>query len=111
MRSDTVNRYNHVGETVEETEPMKYVFRLYVAGMTPRSTLAITNVRNICSRLLAGRYDLEVVDLYLDPARARYDQIIAIPTLVKASPSPLQRLIGDLSDRERVIKKLDLKWE
>ena len=87
----------------------RYVLRLYVAGTTPCSARAVENLRRICDELLVGRYDLEVVDVYQDPARARDEQIIAVPTLVKKLPAPLRRILGDLSDREQVLVGLDLK--
>ena len=80
----------------------RYELRLYVAGMTPRSTRAIANIKEICE-------DLRVIDLYQQPALAEGDQIIALPTLIKKLPPPLRRIIGDLSDRERVLIGLDLK--
>jgi circadian clock protein KaiB len=86
----------------------KYVLRLYVTGMTPRSTEAVAAVTDVCQALLAGRYDLEVVDLYQDPVRAKDAQVIAAPTLVRESPPPLRRLIGDLSDPERIRRGLNL---
>lgn len=88
---------------------LRYVLRLYVAGMTPRSTRAIANIREICEGHLQGRYDLQVVDIYQQPVLAEGDQIIAVPTLIKKLPVPLRRLIGDLSDREQVLIGLDLK--
>lgn len=87
----------------------RYVLRLYVAGMTPRSTRAITNIKEICEKDLKGLYTLQVIDLYQQPALAEGDQIIAVPTLIKKLPVPLRRIIGDLSDRERVLIGLDLK--
>lgn len=86
-----------------------YVLRLYVTGLTPRSTLAIANVRKICDEHLAGRYELEVIDLYQQPGLAKGEQIIAAPTLIKTLPLPLRRLIGDMSDPEKVLKGMDLK--
>ena len=86
-----------------------YRLRLYVAGMTPRSSLAIANIKEICEGELAGRFDLEVIDLYLKPALAAGDQIIAVPTLIRKLPTPLRRIIGDLSNRERVLIGLDLR--
>ena len=86
----------------------RYLLRLYVAGMTPRSVQAIANLKRICAEYLEGRYLLEVIDLYQQPERAREAQIIAAPTLVKELPSPLRRIIGDLADRERVLVALDL---
>ena len=86
-----------------------YVLRLYLAGMSPRSTEAFASVMRICDKYLAGRYELEVVDIYQNPAVAREDEIIASPTLVKRMPSPLRRLIGDLAREDRVLVGLDLK--
>ena len=85
-----------------------YVLRLYVTGMTPRSTQALAAIRSLCDEHLAGRYDLEVIDIYQHPQRAVDDQVIAAPTLVKTLPAPLRRLIGDLSDTHRVMVGLDL---
>ena len=86
-----------------------YVLRLYVTGLTPRSTLAIANVRKICDEHLAGRYELEVIDLYQQPKLAKGEQIIAAPTLIKTLPLPLRRLIGDMSDTEKFLIGMDLK--
>jgi len=86
----------------------RYVLRLFVSGMTPRSTRAVQNVRAICEKHLQGRYDLEVIDIYQQPTLARGEQIIAAPTLVKKSPAPLRYIIGDLSTTERVLRGLDL---
>lgn len=86
-----------------------YGLRLYVAGMTPRSARAIANIKEICEEHLKGRFTLEVIDIYQQPVLAEGDQIIAVPTLLKKLPPPLRRLIGDLSDRERVLIGLDLK--
>jgi circadian clock protein KaiB len=85
------------------------VLRLYVTGTTGRSMRAIQNVRRICEEHLAGTYQLEVVDLYKNLPLARGDQIIAAPTLVKRLPSPLRRLIGDMSDEQRVLVGPDLR--
>ena len=87
----------------------RYGLRLYVAGMTPRSTRAIANIKEICEEHLKERYDLQVIDLYQQPVLAEEDQIIAVPTLIKKQPPPLRRIIGDLSDRVRVLIGLDLK--
>lgn len=87
----------------------KYVLRLYVTGMTPRSTRAIQNIKKICDEELKGRCDLEVIDIYQRPMLAKGEQIIATPTLVKKLPLPLRRFIGDLSDMERIALGLDLK--
>ena len=86
-----------------------FVLRLYVAGMTPRSTLAITNIKKICEENLKGRYTLEVIDLYERPALAVGEQILAAPTLLKKLPLPLRRFIGDMSDTKKIIVGLDLR--
>lgn len=86
----------------------QYKLRLFITGSTPRSARAIENMRRICAENLEGRYDLEVVDVYQDPEATKELQIIATPTLVKILPEPLRRIIGDLSDRERVLAGLDL---
>jgi len=86
-----------------------YVLRLYVVGMTPRSTRAIENIRNICEEHLKGRYELEIVDIYEHPSLAKGEQIIAAPTLIKKLPVPLRRMVGDLSNKERVLLGLDLR--
>jgi circadian clock protein KaiB len=86
-----------------------YVFRLYVSGSTPRSTLAIANVRAICERYLPGRFDLEVVDVYQQPAMAKSGQVVAVPTLIKELPLPAQRFVGDMSNTERIVIGLNLQ--
>jgi circadian clock protein KaiB len=86
-----------------------YVLSLYLAGMTPRSTEAFANIKSICEKYLAGRYELEVIDIYQNPAVAKEDEIIASPTLVKRMPAPIRRLIGDLAREDRILVGLDLK--
>jgi circadian clock protein KaiB len=85
-----------------------YVLRLYVTGMTPRSGRAIKNLQAIYDEYLPGRYDLEIVDIYQQPVLTRGEQIIAAPTLIKKLPLPMRRIIGDMSDRDRVLLGLDL---
>ena len=85
-----------------------YLLRLYITGTTPRSVQAIANIKQICEKHLRGRFDLEVIDIYQKPQMAKRDQIIAMPTLVKELPAPLRRIIGDLSDTEKVLVGLDL---
>lgn len=85
-----------------------YLLKLYVTGMTPQSILAIENLKQICEEHLKGRYTLEVVDLYKNPALAAGEQIIAAPTLIKKLPLPLRRIIGDMSNIDRVLVGLDL---
>ena len=87
----------------------RYVLRLYIAGLTPRSTLAVQNIRKICEEHLEGRYELEVVDIYQQPTLAEGEQIIAAPTLVKKLPLPLRRFIGDMSNTERILVGMDLR--
>ena len=90
-------------------KPAKYLLRLYVTGTTGKSMRAIQNVRRICEEHLHGLYDLEVVDIYKNLPLARGDQIIAAPTLIKRLPAPLRRLIGDMSDEQRVLVGLDIR--
>ncbi len=87
----------------------KYVLRLYITGSTIRSVLALTNLKKICEEYLEGRYELEVIDLYQHPGLAKGEQIIAAPTLIKKIPLPFRRIIGDMSDKEKVLMGLDLK--
>jgi circadian clock protein KaiB len=89
----------------------RYTLRLYITGTTTRSTLAITNLRKVCEEYLEGRYELEVIDLYKKPALAKGDQIIAAPTLIKKLPLPFRRIIGDMSDKEKVLLGLDVRVE
>ena len=86
-----------------------YVLRLYVSGQTPRSVVAIENMRRICAEYLDQRYTFEVIDIYLHPEACQQQQIIAAPTLIKVLPHPLRRIIGDLSDTEKVLVGLDLR--
>ena len=92
-----------------QSDEAHYLLRLYVTGITPNSTRAITNIRKICEEHLQGRYALEVVDIYQQPTLAEGEQIIAAPTLIKKLPLPLRRLIGDLSNTEQVLLGLDLR--
>ena len=87
----------------------KFALRLYVAGETPKATRAFANLRKICEEHLAGRYSIEVVDLIENPALGRGDQILALPTLVRQLPTPIKKIIGDLSNTERVLVGLDLR--
>lgn len=96
-------------QAAREAREGRYVLRLYVTGMTPRSIRAVENVRAICEEHLQGRYDLEVIDIYQQPTLAEGEQIIATPTLIKKLPLPLRKVIGDMSSRERVLMGLDLQ--
>ena len=95
--------------TATRKTPAKYLLRLYVTGTTGKSMRAIQNVRRICEEHLQGVYDLEIVDIYKNLPLARGDQIIAAPTLIKRLPIPLRRLIGDMSDEQRVLVGLDVR--
>ena len=86
-----------------------YQLRLYVAGQTPKSLVALTNLKQICEQYLQGRYEIEVVDLLTSPQLAQGDQILALPTLVRRLPEPIKKIIGDLSNTERVLVGLDLR--
>jgi len=93
----------------EKSKHQKYVLRLYVAGITPRSREAIRTVTAICEENLAGRYDLEVVDIYQQPTLAKGEQIVAAPTLIKKLPVPLRKFIGSMADKEKLLVGLDLR--
>jgi circadian clock protein KaiB len=86
----------------------QYVLRLYVTGMTPRSTRAIKFVRDICEEHLHGQYALEIIDVYQSPGRLSEDQVVAIPTLVKCTPVPVRLMVGDMSNRKRLLQGLGL---
>jgi circadian clock protein KaiB len=91
-----------------QPDEQHYHLRLFVSGTTPRSAHAIQNIRTLCDEKLHGRYDLEVVDIYQHPELAQPEQIVVTPTLVKKLPLPLRKIIGDLSDKERVLIGLAL---
>ncbi len=93
----------------KRTRDSQYVLRLYVAGISPRSQQAILGVKAICEEHLAGRYDLQVIDIYQQPVLAKGEQIIAAPTLIKKLPLPLRRMIGDMADEQKVLVGLDLR--
>jgi len=90
-------------------QPKAWNLRLYVAGMTPRAMTALENLKTICEEHLAGDYSIEVIDLVKNPQLARGDQILAVPTLVRELPTPIKKIIGDLSNKERVLVGLDLR--
>jgi circadian clock protein KaiB len=96
-------------EALVHSKSEKYVLRLYITGMTPRSTRAIESIRKLCEEKLTGRYELEIIDIYQNPNLLQGEQILAAPTLIKKLPLPLRRLVGDLSDTERVLVGLDLR--
>lgn len=95
--------------TGSEREDQVWILRLYVAGQTPKSLAALANLKKICEEHLAGKYRIEVVDLAANPKLARQDQILAIPTLVRQLPPPVKKIIGDLSNKQRVLVGLDIE--
>jgi circadian clock protein KaiB len=97
------------GEGSETALAEQWTLRLYVAGQTPRSATAFENLKRICEERLKGHYSIEVIDLLKNPRLAKDDQILAIPTVVKRLPPPVRRIIGDLSNTERVLVGLDLR--
>lgn len=105
MDSSTI-RLGNEGEAVEDGS---YNFRLYVAGQTPKSLAAITNLKSVCEKHLRDKYRIEIVDIAKNPERAVEDQIMALPTLVRRLPEPIKRVIGTLSDMEKVLLVLDLE--
>jgi circadian clock protein KaiB len=96
-------------EKVTQPEEDRWILRLYVAGETPKSLTAFANLKKICEEHLANRYSIEVIDLTKHPQLAQNDQIVALPTLVRKLPEPIRRVIGDLSNLERVLVGMDLK--
>jgi circadian clock protein KaiB len=95
--------------TPPSQSPETWKLRLYVAGMTPRAVTALDNLKKMCEEHLAGRYEIEVIDLLVNPKLAVGDQIIAVPTLVRKLPPPMKKIIGDLANKERVLVGLDLR--
>jgi circadian clock protein KaiB len=93
----------------EKMNKDEWILRLYVAGQTPKSITAFTNLKKICETRLKGKYSIEVIDLLLNPQLSREHQILAIPTLVRKLPVPVRKIIGDLSDTEKVLVGLDIK--
>lgn len=93
----------------EKPEKEKWILRLYVAGPTPKSLTAFKNLKSICEEQLKGKFQIEVIDLLKNPQLGQDDQILALPTLVRKLPVPVRKIIGDLSDSERVLVGLDLK--
>ena len=92
----------------KHTAPKEFVLRLYITGATPNSVRAVINIKNICENHLSGRYSLEIIDVYQQLSVAQEEQLIALPMLLKKQPSPERRLIGDLSDEQKVLKGLGL---
>ena len=107
-KTDGTDSTEEFTKSLESTGKEKYVLRLYVTGMTPKSLHAIDNIRKICEENLQGRFELEVVDVYQNPEFARREQIIAAPTLIKKLPLPLRKFIGDMSDKDKIIIGLNI---
>jgi circadian clock protein KaiB len=95
-------------KSIRPRQVKRYLFKLYVTGATARSTKAIANLNALCQQHLPGQYDLEVIDIYQQPDKARTEQIVAAPTLIKILPAPLRRCIGDLSDSGRLLASLQI---
>jgi len=95
---------------VDQVDPneLKYVLRLFISGKTPRSQEALKNIKRICEEELKGRYDLEVIDVYQQPELAKEKQILAAPTLIRELPLPLRKLVGDMSNKEKVVVGLEI---
>ena len=108
-KPDMANTAEAFEQAARASETQQYILRLYVTGTTPRSARAIANLKRVCEEHLRGRYVLEVIDIYQHPALARDEQVVALPTLIKKLPLPLRRIVGDLSDTERVLFGLDLR--
>ena len=107
-----MNETKSTGDTDARMQPALgdfWTLRLYVAGQTPRSLAALANLKRLCEEHLASRYEIEVIDLVQNPQLARGDQILAIPTLVRKLPAPMRKIIGDLSNTDRVLVGLDLR--
>jgi circadian clock protein KaiB len=109
MTSKTQTRTSSArGAVAIASSPKRVELRLYIAGQTPKSVAALKNLKRICEEYMADTYELKVIDLLQHPQLARGDQIVAVPTVVKNLPVPIRKLIGDLSDTERVLVGLDL---
>lgn len=108
MNSNTDQAPPPIMESANAKPKPVYLLRLYIAGMTPRSTLAIQNLHIICEEYLHGRYTLEVIDIYQQPLLAESDQIMAVPTLIRKLPEPLRRFVGDMSNTQEIITGLDI---
>jgi circadian clock protein KaiB len=106
MTSETKTKVPHKNKTIPEVQ---YQLRLYVAGQTPKSITAFDNLKRICAEHLEGICSIEVIDLLVNPQLAKGDQILAVPTLVRKLPEPVKKIIGDLSNTERVLVGLDIK--
>ena len=110
MTKETVSKQTNIREaTKDKLEKDKWILRLYVAGQTPKSIAAFNNLKKICEEQLKGKYTIEVIDLLENPQLSRDDQILAVPTLVRKLPVPVRKIIGDLSNTEKVLIGLNIK--
>ncbi|NLX06767.1 MAG: circadian clock protein KaiB [Phycisphaerae bacterium] len=109
MTADKDNKAKTAAADQSDTDRDFWELRLYVAGQTPKSLTAFANLKRICEEHLQGKYTIEVIDLLENPRLAQGDQILAIPTLVRKLPEPVRKIIGDLSNEERVLIGLDLR--
>lgn len=105
-KKSTAEEFEHA---LRERERRKYVFRLFVTGLTPRSLEAIENVRSLCEQHLKGRYQLDVIDVYKEPEAARKHQIIAAPTLIKELPLPIRKFVGNMTRSDTIVAGLDIR--
>ena len=108
MTHDPENTLLQSLDSIADLEIDTYIMRLYVADHSPKSLWAIQRIQALCNDRLEGRYELEIIDIYQDPERLEKDQVFAIPTLIKELPLPIQRLIGDMTNTEKLIVCLDL---
>lgn len=109
MENEQFKNYTEAFEqALAERDAQHYYFRLYIAGMTSRSISAIENIKKICDDRIHGGYRLEIIDIYQQPGIGKKDNIVAVPTLIKILPTPLQRIVGDMSQTEEIILELDL---
>jgi circadian clock protein KaiB len=109
MKKQNKKNIEEFQNNIEEKVNEKYILKLYVTGATPNSVHSIQNIKKICEEYLENRYELEVIDIFQQPVLSRGEQIIAAPTLIKKLPLPLRKLIGDLSDTDRVLMGLNIK--
>ena len=109
MKIASNDKSGAIAALAEGRDDSRWELRLYVAGQTPKSLTAFANLKKLCEEHLAGRYRIEIIDLLQQPQLAAGDQIVAIPTLVRQLPQPLKKIIGDLSNTERVLVGLDLR--
>jgi circadian clock protein KaiB len=109
MKKKTDEVVRKLEKKIKDIKKEKYLLKLYVTGMTPRSMKAIMNIKEICEEHLQGRYELEIVDIFQQPVLAKGEQIIAAPTLIKLLPLPLRRFIGDMSATDKILIGLDLR--